>query len=201
MREAILRSPYLTENVLNARFAGTYGFSVVFTRPHLPEVRARFPAFNAYLDAILDARANAWYLNPLILRERGTVAPHVDRSLRSFTGDREPPNPVRVDVLYVEVPAGMAGGELLLYHDQTLLATIPPVRGTLLRFRGDLRHAVAPVRLVAGDDARVSLVCEQYRLSSDLLTRVPSFLIQSRSPFDAFLDVELARLDAPGYSS
>jgi hypothetical protein len=192
LREAILRSPYLAESNLNYRFAGTQGYAVTFTTDGLPRVRQDFPEFAPYLDAALDARCNAFFLNPLVIGEVGKVAPHVDRSLRSFTLPDEPPNPRRVSVLYVDVPPGMRGGRLNLYHRLLPLASLKPRRNVLLIFQGFLRHAVTEVR-GTGQAPRLSLVCEQYHLPGKLLARVPEFAVRSTSPFEAFLQAELKR--------
>jgi hypothetical protein len=254
LRDSILASPYLAANNLNYRFTGTRGFSVVFRREGLARVREEFPSFAPYLDAVVDERCNAFFLNPLVIgqpagadepppgaegrtaaqgdreatkelsagaegrtaaqggreatkefpagssprRGRGSggaiapvrVAPHVDRSLRSFTLPIEPPNPLRVTVLYVEVPAGMRGGDLRLYHRLWPVGRVRPRRNLLIQFQGWLRHEVRPARL---PDARprVSLVCEHYILDEDALARIPPFTVRSMSPFERFLEAEL----------
>jgi hypothetical protein len=180
IREAILDSRYMSVNNLNARFAGTYGFSVVFNREGVIEVKREFPAFAPYLDLALDAKANAFFLNPLLVADGAGVAPHVDLSLATYCPEVQPPR--RVSVLYVAVPQALEGGELCLYRGERPVAKLQPQQGALLHFRGDLRHEVLPVRAGAPTiyDARLSLVMEQYRVPDDLLPGVPRFLIGSR---------------------
>lgn len=202
LRQDILDSPYLAANNLNYRFSGTRGWSVIFRGDGVERVFGEFPSFRPYLEAVLDGRCNAFFLNPLVMGRasaadgsaRPHVAPHVDRSLRSLTRPVEPPDPRRVTVLYVDVPTGMRGGLLRLYHRILPIGTIRPERNLLLEFRGSLRHEVTPVEFAQTHDAlRVSLVCEHYRFSSTLLERVPPYTVRSMSSFDAFLDVEMDR--------
>ena len=87
---------------------------------------------------------------------------------------------VQVDVLYIDVPQPMLGGELLLWHPSDPPGVeergqIPPAAESVVpsanlqvSFRGDARHAVLgyslPTRGVDGAAGRrrVSLVLEQY---------------------------------------
>jgi hypothetical protein len=176
LREAVQRSPWFTTNNLNRDFVGTRGFSVVFRRAALPRVRAEFPWAAPYLDRALRADCNAFYLNPLQLTHGSHVAPHIDRSLRAYVLDIDPP--VAVSVLYVVVPPGMRGGELELRRGRRFLGRVRPVPGLLLEFDGDLEHAVVRVD-TPGD--RLSLVCEQYYLAPDELDGVPELRVESRA--------------------
>lgn len=177
-RDAILDSPYMSTNNLNERFKGTYGFSVVFRREGLSEVRERFPAFAPFLDRVLVDGCNAFFLNPLLVADGGAVAPHVDLSLQTYVPDVTPP--YCVSVWYVAVPPGLTGGALRLYRELRQVAELPPQEGRLLSFKGDLRHDVAPVTGGAPGiyDARLSLVVEQYRVPDP--SGVPLCLIGSR---------------------
>ena len=84
-------SPYFAINNLNRDFVNTKGFSVVFQRAGLAEVEQKFPYFKPYLDLALQPNCNAFYLNPLLLKEGSRVDPHIDRSLRSYCKTIEPP--------------------------------------------------------------------------------------------------------------
>lgn len=180
IREAILDAPFMATNNLNERFAGTYGFSVAFRRDGLPDVLAAFPAFEPYLRLSLHPRANAFFLNPLLIADGGAVKPHIDLSLSTYCPEVTPP--LVVSVLYVEVPPAMQGGCLKLYRGDRLVATIQPTPGTLLQFKGHLRHEVEAVRKGASSiyAARLSLVMEQYRVADDTLTRAPRFKVGTR---------------------
>jgi hypothetical protein len=191
LRSAVLESPYLAANTLNHRFSGTRGFSVVFTLEGRDKVARQFSVFNAYLDSVLHPRCNAFFLNPLVVQGGSRVAPHVDRSLRSYTRPDEPPNPLRVVVLYLQVPAEMSGGRLIL-HGNRPLVDIEPLENKMVFFRGDLRHEVTELVAQEGQE-RISLVCEQYRLPARLLERVPPFEIRSKRPFEDFLQAELGQ--------
>ncbi|MEA5503850.1 2OG-Fe(II) oxygenase [Halotia wernerae UHCC 0503] len=166
---------YFAINNLNRDFVGTKGFSVVFQRSGLPQVEQRFPYFKPYLDLALQPSCNAFYLNPLLLKEGSRVDPHIDRSLRSYCKTVEPPTVV--SVLYVRVPQDMEGGELVLRSHKRLLEQIKPQINTLLYFQGDLTHSVNAVKTPGN---RLSLVCEQYSLSEPELQDIPEFTVESR---------------------
>lgn len=168
--------PYFTINNLNRDFVGTKGFSVVFQRSGLAEVEQQFPFFKPYLNLALQPNCNAFYLNPLLLKEGSRVDPHIDRSLRSYSKTIEPP--ALVSVLYVRVPSNMSGGELVLHCHRRQVGQIKPQMNTLLYFQGDLTHSVNPVKTPGN---RLSLVCEQYSLSEAELQKIPQFTVESRA--------------------
>ncbi|MBW4473987.1 MAG: 2OG-Fe(II) oxygenase [Stenomitos rutilans HA7619-LM2] len=176
LRGEILSCPYFAVNNLNRDFVGTKGFSVVFQQSGLETVKQEFPFFAAYLDRALEQDCNAFYLNPLLLKEGSRVDPHIDRSLRSYCKTVEPP--AIVSVLYVQVPADLQGGELVLRNHRQQVGQIKPKINTLLHFQGDLTHSVNPVRV---NGTRLSLVCEQYSLSAAELQEIPEFTVESRA--------------------
>ena len=176
VREQIEKSPLMAADSLNRDFVGTRGFSVVFHRSALPRVVERFPWSERYLDRALRADCNAFYLNPLQLKRGSHVAPHIDRSLRAYAKDVLPP--LAVSVLYVVVPDGMRGGELVLRRGRKFLARIVPRAGSLVQFEGDLEHGI---ERVDSEGQRLSLVCEQYLLNEHELEQVPEFTIETRS--------------------
>ncbi len=90
LRGEISASPYFAINNLNRDFVGTKGFSLVFRRSHLAEVKQRFPYFKLYLARSLQPECNAFYLNPLLLKLGSRVDPHIDRSLRSYCEKNRP---------------------------------------------------------------------------------------------------------------
>lgn len=171
----ILKCPYFAVNNLNRDFVDTKGFSVVFRRSHLTAVEQRFPYFKNYLDRALQPECNAFYLNPLLLKSGSRVDPHIDRSLRSYCKNIEPP--AVVSVLYIEVPADLAGGELVLRSRKRQVGQIRPQSNTLLYFQGDLTHLVNPI---TSSGTRLSLVCEQYSLEDVQLREIP-FKLESRA--------------------
>jgi predicted 2-oxoglutarate/Fe(II)-dependent dioxygenase YbiX len=167
---------YFTVNNLNRDFVNTKGFSVVFQRSGIAQVEQHFPFFTAYLNLALQPTCNAFYLNPLLLKEGSRVDPHMDRSLRSYSKTIEPP--VLVSVLYVQVPKDMKGGELVLHTRKRQVGQIKPQMNTLIYFQGDLIHSVNPVETPG---RRLSLICEQYSLSEVELLEIPQFTIESRA--------------------
>ncbi len=168
--------PYFSINNLNRDFVGTKGFSVVFQRSGLAQVEQQFPFFKPYLNLALQPTCNAFYLNPLLLKEGSRVDPHIDRSLRSYCKTIEPP--MLVSVLYIQVPSDMKGGELVLHRQKRQVGQIKPQMNTLVYFQGDLTHSINPVKTPG---TRLSLVCEQYSLSEDELQEIPQFTLESRA--------------------
>lgn len=175
LQTQILACPYFTVNNLNRDFVGTKGFSIVFRRTHLAQVEQAFPYFKPYLDRVLQADCNAFYLNPLLLKTGSRVDPHIDRSLRSYCKTIDPP--VVVSVLYVTVPEDLEGGELVLRSQKRQVGKIAPQSNTLLFFQGDLTHAV---NQVSNAGSRLSLVCEQYCLEESELEEIPDYQLESR---------------------
>jgi hypothetical protein len=181
IREAIHASPYLADTNLNELFEGTRGFSVTFHREALPDVVAAFPAFAPYLDRVLLPGCDTFVLNPLVVENGRRVSPHTDSSLSSFR-----PGigcPAAVSVLYVQVPAGLVGGELRLTQHGRALASLVPAERALVVFRGDLTHEVTPVNEGAASlpTARISLVVEQYVTSPADRAAIPRLHMQSRA--------------------
>jgi hypothetical protein len=174
MRE-ILASPYFATHTLNRDFVGTRGFSVVFRDDGRARVEREFPGFQPFLERVLRPECSAFYLNPILLERDSRVDPHVDRSLRSYCKDIEPP--LVVSVLYVAVPEDMAGGALVLARGKKHLARIRPSTGTLLSFEGDLMHSIERVESAG---LRLSLVCEQYRPLPAELELIPGFAVETR---------------------
>lgn len=167
---------YFAVNNLNRDFVKTKGFSIVFQQSGLAEVKQQFPFFKPYLDLALQPTCNAFYLNPLLLKEGSHVDPHIDRSLRSYCKTIEPPT--LVSVLYVQVPPNLEGGELVLHCHKRQVGQIKPQMNTLLYFQGDLTHSI---NVVKTPGTRLSLVCEQYSLSEAELSQIPQFTVESRA--------------------
>lgn len=186
---ALLASPYLAQNVLNARFASTEGFSVIFQTAQVPRVLQDFPFLQNYLQRLVRPEINLYYLNALALRQNARVERHIDHSIRGY--GETLPYPDRVSVLYLTIPA-MQGGVLQLYDPaENPLTEIQPQSGLWLHFRGDLKHAISPVSgLPAEAPPRLSLVCEQYRLRPSELEAVPEYVLKSTVGFEQFLAQE-----------
>lgn len=188
-------SPYLAPTTLNAGFAGTLGFSVTFKRGLGERKIAKYlPETSRYLERLLDPLCNAFFLNPLVILESRHVDEHVDCSLRTWTYPEEPPCPLKVSVLYLEVPALVGrGGELLLYRWGRAKA-ITPKPNLLVEFDGTLPHEVSTVATESGgsqQSRRISLVCEQYQLEEELLERIPDHHLNSHCRFESFLEKEV----------
>ena len=59
--------PYFSINNLNKDFVRTKGFSLVFQRSNIAEIKQRFPYLKLYLERAIQEQCNAFYLNPLYL--------------------------------------------------------------------------------------------------------------------------------------
>ncbi len=174
--EKVNASSYFTTNNLNRDFVNTKGFSLVFTREGLPQVEKACPFFKSYLERALQPDCNAFYLNPLLLSQGSRVDPHIDRSLRSYCKTIDPP--WLVSVLYVRLPDLMEGGELMLSLGKKQVGKITPQANTLVFFQGDLTHSVNALKTKG---QRLSIVCEQYCLTTAQLEAIPRFTIESRA--------------------
>lgn len=147
----------------------------MFQRSKLATVEKQFPFFKPYLDRALQPACNAFYLNPLLLKQGSRVDPHIDRSLRSYRKTIEPPSVV--SVLYVQVPPDLEGGELVLRSVRQQVGQIKPQVNTLVYFQGNLTHSINAVKTIG---TRLSLVCEQYSLDETELGEIPEFTVESR---------------------
>ncbi len=174
LRQSILSSPYLDGNQLGEGFAKTKGFSIAFTRSGIPQVEAKFPYLKPYLQTVLKSACNAFYLNPLVLEGHSYVDPHIDCSLGIYP--MEMINPRLVSILYVEVPEDLQGGQLVLQEEVSEPWKITPKKNLLIHFLGWILHSVTPVQ---SQHQRISLICEQYNLEAELLSKIPEFDIKS----------------------
>jgi len=177
LRKRIHQIPYLAPNNLTYDFVGARGFSVVFKRSGIARVKERFEWLGPYLDTLLDADCNAFYLNPLLLVASSRVDPHIDRSLRAYSRTVDPPR--YVSVLYVTLPETMQGGQLVLSQGKREVGRITPEVNKVVRFQGDLMHHVTPLGSETRGE-RLSVVCEQYDLPSEILAAIPELGLESR---------------------
>nr|WP_246357094.1 2OG-Fe(II) oxygenase [Pyxidicoccus fallax] len=196
-------------------FRASRGFAFIFTHEGRATLEARFPFLSGYLERVLDpdsARGllpwrerwwrrgrkrpvpNAFYLNLLLLDAGTGVGRHIDATLQGPSGVPGA-TPEYVSVLYLRVPERAKGGELRLLQSNVPVGEVRPREGLLVHFRGDLQHEVHP--FTGGEEGaqRASLVCEQYVFPPDALARIPTFRIQSKAGFAAYLDAQRERPD------
>mmetsp|Transcript_29997 Transcript_29997/g.90175 ORF Transcript_29997/g.90175 Transcript_29997/m.90175 type:complete len:280 (-) Transcript_29997:32-871(-) len=197
-------------NALTTAFKGTAGVFVQFTESGYAELLAdsKLECFSAFVDAMRDgSSANAFVLNVVSASPNGdgdVIEYHMDQSL-GLSWIQPPGHLVAnlVDVLYLEVPEGLSGGELEVqklpdeWLDQhglrargafrrargndtagRLDASVTPAENTRVTFRGDAHHRVR--NFTASDESarRVSLVLESYVLSSWYLWRAFRFYVE-----------------------
>jgi hypothetical protein len=206
LRDALLASPLVGQSTLSGPFQSSRGFGVTFRAEGRNKVLDRFPSLAPWLDAVLGVPAvraltpwwkrrlervpNAWYLNVLLVSEGGTVARHIDVTLRKPSGV-EDSVPEAVSVLYLALPP-TRGGELQLWDGPNSIVKLRPAANGLVHFRGDLSHEVCAFE--AGSGAiRASLVIEQYHFEPDALLRLPEFQLESRAGFSACLELHAGK--------
>lgn len=201
LKDELLGSPLIGSTTLNGPFEASRGFAATFHGAGQAELLARFPALAPYLAKVqgraavraltpffqrrLEAVPNAWYLNLLLVSEGGKVERHVDATLRGPSGV-EAVVPLVVSVLYLDVPA-CEGGDLTFFDDGAPLGSVTPRTGLLVHFRGDVSHQVEPFSGARPGARRASLVLEQYALPDAGLAAIPTFQLDSRAGFGAFL--------------
>ncbi|MBL93275.1 MAG: hypothetical protein CMH56_15865 [Myxococcales bacterium] len=207
--EGLTATEWISENVLTDGFLGTQGFSLQFTREGISKVRARLPVLNQYLDLIEgstgllalrpswhrwlkptnDPKPNAFYLNFLEVPVGDCVNPHVDGTLSLKHGFSWSP-PIFNTVMYLRVLPNSARFALRLpgkspkyFEEQD---------GDVLYFRGDCIHSLDRLGedfVDPGDHrTRLSLVCEQYYFSEEMLTKVPLMKLESKDAFKRVLE-------------
>jgi hypothetical protein len=172
LKTGILSSEYLGPSPLGKEFIRSKGFSVVFQRAYVEEVAERFPYLAPLFDAVLFESSNAFYLNPLVLEGSSKVEPHIDCRLLAEPNLRLIPN--LVSVLYVDMALDIEGGYLILNcgHDNEI--SLRPQTNEVIHFLGSIVHSVSEIESAS---RRISVVCEQYNLSDELLERFPAFTV------------------------
>jgi hypothetical protein len=213
LREALLSSRFVARSPLMGSFQASKGFAFIFTEEGKATLLERFPFLADYLSLVMDPattrgllpwrerlfgpreerpRPNAFYLNLLLLEPGKGVGRHIDATLQDPSGVKGAV-PEHVSVLYLAVPEGAKGGSLHLLRDDQPVGTVRPRPGLLVQFRGDLQHEVHPFTGGAQGALRASLVCEQYVFGPEALARIPTFRIQSKAGFAAYLDAHRER--------
>ena len=168
LEKKILSSPFTGHSPLGPEFVRTKGFSVVFRREFMDDVIEKLPYLKPFLDKAVFPSSNAFYINPLILKNSSRVDTHVDCRFVESENVRIIPN--LVSILYVKADDDISGGEIDLAGKKI----IKPKTGDLLHFKGDTLHHVNEVK---GSGIRVNIVCEQYNLPDDILSGFPEFEI------------------------
>ena len=145
--------------------------SFAFTLEGLDFLLEEFSWLDDFLHNVIDVESyNAFYLNALSVDSGGHVDVHVDCSLNHWLGCFRCADDV--SVLYLSVPCDSQGGELVIYGDKGEVDSFQPLEGSIVRFPGKYPHSV---RRFFGSDSRLSIVLESYRLSGELLLKVPGF--------------------------
>lgn len=190
LSQAVQASPFLAASDLDQGFEQTYGFSVLFQRTQVERFLRLLPSARPCLEKMLRPDCQVFLVNPLIIHEGAGVGPHADKTLMSFLPPTSKvPFPYCVSVLYLSIPPGIQGGELIFHRNALIKARFAPQVNTLVEFPGWLYHEVRPwSHQGRATGPRISLVCEQYRLKPALVHRIPEFHLESTRPFAEFLD-------------
>lgn len=185
MKACLVNHPQIRRNHLNpSGFNGTRGFVIKFggekgIEKFLHETKFNCDDYNPLIPFFEKARhpkANGFVMNVLVCekpsdREKLVVKTHVDDTL----GHRRPNSDFlahRVNVLYLNVPEDLVGGELELlgnsrdYDPDHPLQAVTPVENLMAAFRGDSFHQVRGYDTKT-DSLRVSLVLENYVVSDE----------------------------------
>lgn len=206
--EALIKTDWISENVLAKGFEGTQGFSLQFTRAGLPKVRQRLPALEPYLNLIetsqgLDAlltplsrwirkpklpEPNAFYLNLLEVPVGDCVTPHIDGTLSLTHGFPWSP-PIFNTVMYLRVLPN--SGRFALRFQGKEPTYFNEAAGDVLYFRGDRIHSIDKLQDAYIDPndqrSRLSLVCEHYYFSQEMLEKIPLMKLESKDAFKRVL--------------
>ena len=181
--DALLSSPYLAESDLNEGFSGTRGFSILFRLDQRKRAQELIPELKPYFEKVIKEKANAFFLNPLVIHGGGAVRAHADKTLSSYLPTS--PFPFCVSVLYLSLPKPRTGGNIV-FHRWFGRHRITPDENLLLEFPGWLKHEVTELRSES-EEPRVSLVLEQYQLTPEQLQKLRPWHLDSSRPFDDFL--------------
>jgi hypothetical protein len=182
LRTEVLNPKYLRKSNLSAPFLTTQGFDVQFKGEYKDNVIKYFPFFRDYIEEIVSDDISIYYLNALVLGIDSHVKHHYDQTLKKYSPETIS-YPDRVSVLYVDVPE-MVGGNFILYKNEKhkveknrIFATIKPERNKLLYFKGNLSHEIIGISEVKSPETnlRISVVCEQYKLDTQTLKKIPNF--------------------------
>jgi hypothetical protein len=173
----ILNSKYLGKNPLSYGFETTLGFSVTFRKNSHEDVIFKFPYLRQYLERIICNDCNVFLTNALVLGKGSVVKRHCDTTLRKYSPELIL-TPLRVSVLYIDVPE-MSGGELLLYQGGKVITSIKPEINKLFHFNGSLFHEITEIHDIKSSDKsfRLSLVSEQYKVLDEALEKIPKILV------------------------
>lgn len=164
-------SGLIGKSQLGPQFKGTNGFSVVFRDDGTEEFKAQLPWLQPYFDAIRFPASNSFYINLLSMRGGARVDPHIDMRVLQTAGQVIIPN--LVSVYYLKTPPVGRGGDIVFYFaDSEIKKT--PIGNDMVIFQGNVWHSVTAVD---GDCERVSIVCEQYNLTSTDQDQFPKFVI------------------------
>jgi hypothetical protein len=204
LRDALLQHHLVGSSPLKGTFESTRGFAVTFTKKGIPDLLKRFPFLSPFLDTVdLDLGMgnlepwyrrfqaqpipNAFYMNLLLVPTGAAVGRHIDATLRPQV-KIEGLIPMKVSVLWLQVPDEMSGGALNLYRGERWVASIQPREGMLAHFRGELGHEVTEVSAEEGlSPLRASLVCEQYCIPEEAADTLPPLHIKTNAGFQAQL--------------
>jgi hypothetical protein len=213
LRQALLSSRFVARSPLMGSFQASKGFAFIFTEEGKATLLERFPFLADYLSLVMSPattrgllpwrerlfgrrkerrRPNAFYLNLLMLEPGRGVGRHIDATLQEDSGVKGA-TPEHVSVLYLSVPPRVKGGSLHLLRENQIVGSVRPRPGLLVQFRGDLQHEVEPFTGGPEGALRASLVCEQYHFGPEPLARIPTFRIQSKAGFAAYLDAHRER--------
>lgn len=176
---SILSSEHFGPSVLGKEFVNTSGLLMVFRRNQSSIVASHFPFLGRLLEAAAFDTSNAFYINPLVLDCRSTVQNHVD--CRYMPGSDVRILLTIVSVYYADVDPKMVGGDLVFVGNDGEVS-LTPAANEFVHFVGSTRHYVSKI---LNETRRVSVVIEQYNLSSQSLAAFPECHLVSEDSANA----------------
>jgi len=153
--------------------AGILAYNMTCSIPHgYDKLMHMYPGYRPYLDNILKKDCNVTHIIVLKMKTGSVMQEHVDDGITDLISDYSRDiRPSSTNVLYVNVPENMEGGQLYIKtKDGTKYVT--PEENMRAEFQGGIiPHGVTRVvSKPAGE--RHMIVCEQYKLSLRCLRKL-----------------------------
>lgn len=190
LRNSLRASADMQDSSLSQdNFGNTKGWMIRFSEEGIARVRShpKFHMVMPYFDKARNPEANAFVVNYLICNQppegENAVEMHLDNSV-AMTGGATTNYTIvahQVNVLYLDVPEGMKGGDLEVWPfergttelDKTVVS---PGENLMAEFRGDSFHRVGKLTLPDGKP-RVGIVFEQYKITEKFYSYLIPFCV------------------------
>lgn len=190
LRKDLHASASLSDSsLLEDNFGHTTGWMIRFSAEGIHRVRShpKFSMVMPYFDKARNSEANAFVINYLVCNQppegENAVNFHLDNSVAMMSEVTSNYTIVahQVNVLYLDVPEGIEGGNLEVWPfergstelDKTVVS---PGENLMAEFRGDAFHKVGQMKLPDGKQ-RVGIVFEQYKIMENFYSYLIPFCV------------------------